>query len=72
MSRVDAYLQGPVLAEIHEIKHGDGVGAAVADVGVLPIADRNVGEAAPVAARDAEESCADNSRDGSREEGSEG
>jgi hypothetical protein len=72
MSRIGADLQGAVLAEIDEVEHGDGVGAAVADVGVLPIADRNVGEAAPVAARDAKESCADNSRDGSREEGSEG
>src|SRR6266478_4179540 len=49
--RVDADLQGAVLAEVDEIEHRDGVGAAVADVSELAVSGRHVGEAAPTAPR---------------------
>jgi hypothetical protein len=60
------------LAKINEVEYGNGVGAAVADVGVLPIAGGDVGETAPMAARDAEENRAGSSSYGSREGESEG
>lgn len=52
---IGAHLKGSVLTQIDEIKHRDGVGAAVADVGVLAISGGNVREAAAAATRDAEQ-----------------
>src|ERR1700751_5869616 len=49
IGRLDADLQGSVLAEINEIEYGDRVGAAVADVGELPIACGYVGKDASAA-----------------------
>ena len=48
--RVDAHLQGPVLAEIDEIENGNSVGTAVADIGKLPITRGHIGESASSAA----------------------
>src|SRR5271155_4896449 len=59
VGRVGSNLQSPVQAEIDEVKHGDGVGAAVADVGELPVAIGDVGKAVPATARYAEEERAD-------------
>ena len=71
VGRVGADLQGPILPEVDQVEYGDGVGPAVADVGVLPIAVGYVREAAPTAARSAEEECTDNCSQGSRERESE-
>ena len=65
---VDANLQGPVLAEVDEVEYGDGVGAAVADVGVLPVAVGNVRETAPRQPEMPRRSRADSGGNGSREE----
>lgn len=46
VGRVGSNLQSPVLTEIDKIKHSDGVGAAIADVGELPVAVGDVGKAA--------------------------
>jgi len=69
---IGADLQGPVLAEVHEVQNSDGVGTAVADVGVLPISVRNIRKAAPTAARNPEEDRAGDCSHGSREGVSEG
>ena len=44
---VVAYLKGAVLTEVYEVEDGDGVGCAVADVGELAVAGRNVGKVIP-------------------------
>ncbi len=48
---IGANLQSPILAEIDEIEHGYGVGAAVTDVGKLAIAVGDVRKPASAAAR---------------------
>jgi hypothetical protein len=72
VSGIGANLQGAVLTEIHKIEHGDRIGAAVADVGELPIAFRDIGKAAPTAAREAKEETAESGCNGLRGRGSEG
>jgi len=48
--RVLADLEGAVLTQVDEVEHGDGVGAAVGDVGELAVAFGHGGEAVAGAA----------------------
>lgn len=70
--RISADLQCPVLSEVDEVQNGHGVGTAVADVGVLPVSARDIGEAVPATARNPEEDRADNCSYGACEGVSEG
>ena len=67
IGRIYANLERPVLTQIDKIKHRNGVGAPIADVGELAIAVGNVGKAAPVTARDAKQERADSGSNRSRE-----
>ena len=47
---IEANLQGAILTKIDKIENRDGVGDAVADIGIFAIAIGDVGKAAAVAA----------------------
>ena len=52
---VCADLEGAVGAEVDEVQNGDGVGAAVRDVGELAVAGGDVGEVGAAAGGEAEQ-----------------
>ena len=59
IGRISTDLQRPILTQVDKIKHRNGIGASVADIGELAIAVGNVRKAATVAARDAKQKRAD-------------
>jgi hypothetical protein len=58
--RVCANLQSPILTKIDQIENSNRVGAAIADVGELAIAIRNVRETVLSTTRDAQQERANN------------
>ena len=72
IGRVYANLQSPILTEINKIEHRNRVGPAIADVGELAIAVRNVRKTVLSTTRDAQQERAESGGNRSRKRKSKG